>query len=273
MTDKRPIATAFGPHRLAGWSWDGDAARDLVLFHAGVCDSRSWDRVAPELTDLGSVWAYDRPGYGVTPTIDPRPNHVEVAAAFLSANLRRPAWLVASSMGGAVALDVAVARPDLVAGLVLLAPAVTGGPELDVTPEERELDQRASAALSAGDPDEANRFEIWYWLDGPAQAEGRVGGATRVLALEMNRELVGTGAESGFDETVDAWAHAPELRMPVTVAVGEYEESAIRTAGRALAGRIPGGRYVELAGTAHLPYLDSPDQVIEVVRAAVTASP
>ena len=38
------------------------------------------------------------------------------------------AWLVGSSAGGRVAVDAALAYPERVAGLVLLAPAISGEP-------------------------------------------------------------------------------------------------------------------------------------------------
>jgi pimeloyl-ACP methyl ester carboxylesterase len=261
---------------LAGHRWDGAPTRSIVLLHAGVCDSRSWHLVAPELTDLATVWAYDRPGAGDTPPTPGIRDHVGDAIAFLDANVRGPAWLVAGSMGGAVALDVALSHPDRIAGLVLIGSAVTGSPETAATESEQRLIDRIDEAVQTGDLDEANRFEVWYWLDGPAQAEARVSGTQRVLALEMNRSILEAGrtagGESGFDESIDAWHRLAEISCPVTIAVGDYDESGVIASAHHLSNAISGARFTALAETAHLPYLDSPEQVVATIRTALLSA-
>lgn len=58
--------------------------------------------------------------------------HVDDLLAVLDAvSPDAPAWLVGSSMGGEVALDAALEAPERIAGLVLLAPAISGDPEPD----------------------------------------------------------------------------------------------------------------------------------------------
>jgi pimeloyl-ACP methyl ester carboxylesterase len=272
MSEKRNADTGVAGLTMAGWQWDGNPDRAVLLLHAGVCDSRSWSEVAVELTDLAVVTAYDRPGFGDTPSGGVR-DHVADAVAVLRAHADRPAWLVGSSLGGAVALDVALSAPELVAGLVLIAPAVTGSPEPERAEAEHRLRELLGAAEEAGDLDEVNRFETWYWLDGPTQPEGRVTGPARVLALEMNRTILDNadqqGGEGDFDESVDAWSRLGEIAVPTTVAVGEFDQRPALSTARHLQSAIPGARYVELTGTAHLPYLDAPDQVVSLIRTAI----
>ncbi|MGH3625860.1 MAG: alpha/beta fold hydrolase, partial [Sciscionella sp.] len=159
--------------------------------------------------------------------------------------------------------------PERIAGLVLLAPAITGAPESVLCAHERRLGELIDNATAAGDLDEANRYETWFWLDGPGQPEGRVSGAARELALEMNRTILGHGDEDEFDESVDAWNRLGELALPVTVAVGEHDASFIVQRARQLTAGIVGATYGELSGTAHLPYLDQPELVVRTVRTAL----
>jgi pimeloyl-ACP methyl ester carboxylesterase len=72
----------------------------------------------------------------------------------------------------AVALDFALSHADRVAGMVLLAPAVSGaiGPE-QADPDTERLSDLVDAADAAGDPAEVNRPEAWPWLHGPAGPE------------------------------------------------------------------------------------------------------
>ncbi|MCB0877127.1 MAG: alpha/beta fold hydrolase, partial [Solirubrobacterales bacterium] len=108
----------------------------IVLLHAGVADSRAWTAVAADLAGRGfDVAAYDRRGFGGTPAAG-TPDHVADLGAVITGLDRGPAWLAGNSQGGRIALDLALAEPDLVAGLVLIAPAVSGSPD----PGEDELD-------------------------------------------------------------------------------------------------------------------------------------
>src|SRR5215208_8392947 len=98
-----------------------------------ICDRRSWREVGALLAAAGrDVVAYDRRGFGEVPQPDAPFRHVDDLLAVLDAiSPDAPAWLVGSSMGGGVALDAALEAPERVAGLVLVAPAVSGDPELD----------------------------------------------------------------------------------------------------------------------------------------------
>jgi pimeloyl-ACP methyl ester carboxylesterase len=109
--------------------WPGDGS-PVVLLHAGVCDRRCWRDVGERLG--GDVVAYDRRGFGEVPPADRPFRHVDDLLAVIDAlSPDAPAWLVGSSMGGGVALDAALEAPERVAGLVLLAPAVSGDPAPD----------------------------------------------------------------------------------------------------------------------------------------------
>jgi len=272
VTDAIRADVASAGITLAGYRWEGAPARTVVLLHAGVCDSRSWQRVAPALTDLAGVWAYDRPGFGGTPPTADSRDHVADAVAFLDANVTGPAWLVGSSAGGAVALDVALVRPDKVAGLVLLAPAISGAPDPALNMREQQLGGLIDRATQAGDLVEANRYEVWFWLDGPEQPEGRVGGPARLLALDINRTILTHGAGGVFDDSVDAWNRLDELTIPVTVAVGDYDATFVGGQARQLAAGVTGATFVDLHNSAHLPYLDLPEQVIGIVQAVLRGS-
>lgn len=143
------------------------------------------------------VVAYDRRGFGDVPPADETFRHVDDLRAVLDVvSPNAPAWLVGSSMGGEVALDAALQAPGRVAGLVLLAPAVSGDPEPD---EEAYiaatggLAEGIDAAWTAGELETCNRLEVRLWLDGPAGPEGRVSGPPEELALDMNCIVIANG--------------------------------------------------------------------------------
>lgn len=118
----------------------------------------------------------------------------------------------------------------------------------------------------AGDLDEVNRLETWLWLDGPAQAEGRVGGPTRTLAEEMNAIVLADDVpEEAGASGVDAWNRLDGVPLPVTVACGDLDVPFLVERSRELACRLPNARHRVLGGVAHLPQLEQPGAVAELV--------
>jgi pimeloyl-ACP methyl ester carboxylesterase len=255
-----------GPVTLVGEQWEGDGPA-VVLLHAGVADRRVWHDVAPRLD--GPVVAYDRRGFGETPASSEPFTHVEDLLAVTDATVDGPAWLVGNSQGGRIALDTALTAPERVAGLVLISPAVSGAPEEgELEPDTARLDAALEAATGLA---EVLRLETWLWLDGPAGPEGRVGGAARELALDMNRRILANeGSEGAGGSDVDAWSRLEEIAVPVTVAWGELDVPLLVEQCRTIAQRIPRARSHELAGVAHLPSLERPDEVVALIRAGTS---
>jgi pimeloyl-ACP methyl ester carboxylesterase len=106
--------------------------------------------------------------------------------------------------------------------------------------------------------------------NGPAQREGRVGGQARALALDMNAIILrDEGREDEGGSGMDAWHHLAEIGVPVTVACGGFDVPFIISRSRELAGLMPRGRYRELPGMAHQPYLEDPGQVADLLLDAL----
>lgn len=253
------------------WASPGPA---VVLLHAGVADRRSWHATADLLAGLGTVVAYDRRGFGESPPSRTSYRHLDDLITVLDQLSEEPAWLVGSSAGGLVALDAAVAHGDRVAGLVLLAPAVSGAPQPDgLDPDTQRLSDLLDAAVGAGNLDEVNRLETWLWLDGPAGPEGRVSGPARELALAMNAIVLHNGVpEQAGGSGLDAWQHLEQLPVPTTVAWGDLDVPFLVEQFEQLTNRLPRAPGQVLPGTAHLPYLEHPELVADVIRQAVAAT-
>jgi pimeloyl-ACP methyl ester carboxylesterase len=257
---------------LAGERWAGGAPL-VVLLHEGVSDRRGWRQVAGRLAPRVTVVAYDRRGYGESPVSTAPFTHAGDLLAVLDHERAGRAWLVGASVGGGLALDTALLAPDRVAGLVLLGTAVSGAPEPVLDPGTRRLEHLLDAATAAGDLQEVNRLETWLWLDGPSEPEGRVGGAARELALDMNAIILRNGdPEHEGRSGVDAWGRLDEVQVPVTLACGGLDVPALIARSRELASRLPRARYQELPGMAHEPYLEDPALVADLVLGALAGT-
>jgi pimeloyl-ACP methyl ester carboxylesterase len=102
------------------------AGAPIALLH-GVGASRVvWSHVTPLLSDERTVLAPDLPGFGESDPAGPGFD-LETVALALAAPLAElagaPFDLLGNSLGGAVALQLAASRPELVRRLVLSAPA------------------------------------------------------------------------------------------------------------------------------------------------------
>lgn len=248
-----------------------------MFLHAGVADQRAWSDVAEALGgDELDLVAYDRRGYGDSEAAtDPTSfTHVGDLVNVLDAFGLERVLLVGNSMGGALALDTALLHPERVAGIVLIGAAVSGMTDED-TPFDWQLDEASAPLIEVADGDDSTDDQkiaalAHLWLDGPAAPEGRVGGSARHLFETMNRRILDVAApDSAGDAGVDAWTRLAEVSVPVLCTWGSldlpcdvpfYEETA-RRLGQG-SGRI-------LPGTAHLPGLEQPDVVADLVREAL----
>lgn len=237
-----------------------------------MADRRCWHRLTGEIGGTHRPIAYDRRGFGTTTYEPERYSHVDDAVAVLDAAGVGAAVVVGNSMGGRVALELALAHPGRVAALVLIAPTVRGAPyDLPLPPAVIRLEDAIDAAEEAGDLEQINKLEAHVWLDGPEQPEGRVSGAARALFLDMNRIALAApdpGPEIEAEAAgPTAWERLGEVAAPAIVAVGEYDMPDTRQVAEGTAARLPGGRFVDLPGVAHLPQLEGSD----VLRCEVAA--
>jgi len=98
----------------------------VLAFHGLTGHGKRWQTLATHYLADVTVVAPDLIGHGRSSwdapwTIDA---NVAALAALLDADGGRPVVAVGHSFGGAIALNLAAARPDLVAALVLLDPAI-----------------------------------------------------------------------------------------------------------------------------------------------------
>lgn len=225
--------------------------------------------------DGADVVSYDRRGFGETPGSSTSFDHADDLLSVLEQSAAGPAWLIGNSQGGRIALDLALSHPKRVAGMVLIAPAVSGEPDTgddDLDVDTRRLDAAIGAAEESGYLEEVARLEVRLWLDGPAGPEGRVSGDARALALAMNSVALRAISPAEQPEERDTWDHLEAIDVPTTLAWGELDIPVIIDLCRTLAKRLPDVRgAIEIPAVAHLPSLEVPDAVARLITDAVAA--
>ena len=101
-----------------------------VYLHGLGGSSLNWTDLMEDLRAEVDGWAVDLGGFGHSPPPrngDMSPaGHAACVIEFIENELQAPVHLFGNSLGGAVALQVAARRPDLVRSLTLISPALPG---------------------------------------------------------------------------------------------------------------------------------------------------
>jgi pimeloyl-ACP methyl ester carboxylesterase len=242
-----------------------------VLIHGSLVDRTSWDPVRTRLAQSLSVLAYDRRGHGES-TGALRPHPVRDDAIDLAQLLQAidfyPVHLIAHSYGGAVALRLAVDRPEMVRSLVLHEPPFIGLLEEDpaTAPEAERLwagTTAIQALFDAGRPTEAAREIV------------------NAFSVEEGAwERLPPGARSSLIRHIDRWAEElrdPEathvdravladLLIPALVTTGERSPPFVGRIASRLTDCLRNGTLRTLPGAGHAPHLSDPDQFIATVH-------
>ncbi|QNJ95136.1 alpha/beta hydrolase [Mycolicibacterium fluoranthenivorans] len=161
-------------HVLHTYRYGPDKPVQVLAIHGLTGHGRRWEKLATAHLPDVSILAPDLIGHGRSSWAAPWTIEANVAALadVLDAEASGPVLVAGHSFGGAVALTLAATRPDLVAGLVLLDPAVAldGGWMRDIadamlsSPDYPDRDEARADKLSgswgevaAADPAELER--------------------------------------------------------------------------------------------------------------------
>lgn len=229
--------------RLAPWGEAG--LPPVVMVHGLVVSGAYFRPVARELDRRYRLFVPDLPGYGHSGgrRILTLPQLADRLATWMDVHGLGASVLVGNSMGCQVLTLLAIARPDLVAGLVLVAPtmdpAVQGSIQL-----------MARGALDV--PRE--RQSLWtIWLPDLLRAGPR-------LALAM----------LGHSIADDQLARLPHVRPPALVVGGERDPIVPASWVREMAARMPRARALVLPGSPHAMNYSSPRDLARAIDTAVT---
>lgn len=255
------ITPPTGRARLRIYATPDTGTLPVVFLHAAVCDSRMWHHEFAGLGKTRRVVAYDRRGFGRTPSVgEPWSNADDLIAVLDTLKIDR-AILVGCSQGGRITLDAGIAHPDRVAAMVAVCGAIGGAPWSPTTdPTLLALEKEYEAIEEKGDVEARIRIAARYWLDGPLAEEGRVQGPVRQLFHDMMARSLVAPEKGGLMATPDtAWAALPDVKMPVMTVWGPLDEPTVTQWMKLVKDRVPGAVGFEVPGTAHLPNLERPD--------------
>jgi 3-oxoadipate enol-lactonase / 4-carboxymuconolactone decarboxylase len=256
-----PFATRDGVRLY--WRADGAAGLPaIVLLHSLGAELAQWDAVAAALAPRHRVVRLDLRGHGASDAPAGDYRLAELAAdviAVLDAAGAARATVVGLSLGGMVAMELALAAPARVAALVLACTSASLPPA--------DWDARVSAVRAGGVAAVAAAV-----VERSFPAAFRARRPAAVEAFRAALPLVDRQGYAGCCAAIRDMALLDRLgaiAAPTTVVVGDADVATPAAGhGDRLVAAIPGARLVRLP-TGHLPALEAPDRLAAAIEGAI----
>ena len=199
------------------------SAPTVLLLHGLTDSADGWADALARWGEDYAIVAVDQRGHGTSPRFTPEQREAHPGEVMVDDALRvveqldRPV-VIGHSLGGAVALDVGVRRPDLVRGLVLEDPAPVG-PDEPVHNASRGAEYLAGlqASRDAADDEELYRLRKETHPDWPEAELLPTGKAEQ----QMDTEYLENGEWKPLTPGPELFA---QVRVPTLVVSGDRED-------------------------------------------------
>jgi pimeloyl-ACP methyl ester carboxylesterase len=264
----------------------GDAGPPVVFVHGLFGQGKNWTTVAKGLADRHRVTLLDLPNHGHSPWTD-RVDYVDMARLVADEleQLDEPATLVGHSMGGKVAMQLALRRPELLRALVVVDVAPTAYPEsggrTDDPDEEASPFGAYIAAMRAVDLDQLKTRE-----DAEAALRGVV--PSRMVRSFLLQSLVreGLGTAGGWRWRLNLEALARDLGHlrgfpepppgatfdgPVLWVAGANSTYVLPEDRARMDELFPATRLVRIKNAGHWVHSEQPEVFLETLRRFLAA--
>jgi len=225
-----------------------------VLIHALGLDWRMWEPIVADLATRRRVFAYDIRSHGAaagSPTPFTMADTAADLVGVLDALELERAHVVGLSLGGGIAQTAAVAHPERVESLALLA--TTYYPFVA-------FEDRARSGETEGIEAQVD-VTLTRWFTPGALAENGPGVRYARERIRADRADDWAASWRAF-KGLDVEDRLGSLDMPALVLAGELDASTTPDIMSGIAERIPGASFEVLPGTPHMQTLEQPGRVV-----------
>ncbi|MEO8107521.1 MAG: alpha/beta fold hydrolase [Actinomycetes bacterium] len=288
---------SLGDRTLFVRTSSAESRRDVapaLMVHGLGGQATNWTDLMAELVDDVEGWAPDLPGFGWSPPPPDRDYSLTADVEVLSTMVERlhadrgeRIHLFGNSMGGAIAVLLAAARPDLIATLTLISPAMPdlrprrgtlGVPVVALpgigrqlvgrmarVPAERQV--QGMVALNYGD---ATAFTQTRRDEAVSEVQRRgalphAGDALSGAARGLLRSFIDPGPAG-------LWGSASQIRCPTLVIYGGRDRLVDPRRSRRVARHMTHAQIITLPGAGHVAQMEDPALVARFVRPLLSAA-
>jgi pimeloyl-ACP methyl ester carboxylesterase len=234
----------------------------VVLLHGWINSWAVWRETMVHLAERCPfrVYALDFWGFGDSAKERTPPfrisSYVSMVEQFLELMGIQRAPVIGHSMGGTVALSLALTRPDRVSKVAVVGSPIAGS---SLHPLLKAGSVRSIASALFRIP-AALRFVVWLVLAGDSQC----------IQHMIFRDVSRANAESFFRSIGDLWRtdlcpHLGEIRAPALGVFGVHDNIVCPDQAELLSAHVPHAEIAMMAGSRHFPMLDEPEQFREVL--------
>lgn len=237
----------------------------IVFVHGLNVNCSMWDAQFAEFARDHRVIRFDMRGFGKTDmTEEPFTNYGDMVALFDHLGVDK-AVIVGLSFGGYSSLEFALAHPERVRGMVLLASGLFGRPMSEA--RKRALEEMNEVKLTR-DLDKIIELNVNQWLNGPGQPADRTSPVVqehfkRMLRHTFTKEQV-NNVPTFLDPPVKDRLH--ELNVPTLAIAGELDFPDYAEIARLLAEHNRQAKALILPNVAHMINMEAPHKVNALIR-------
>jgi 3-oxoadipate enol-lactonase len=238
-------------------------AQPIVFINSLGTDLRIWDDLARPLTQRYRVIRYDKRGHGLsqlrTGSASIADFATDLAALLDRLELKSPT-IVGLSIGGLIAQELFRLRPDLVKSLVLCDTAPRIGTQESWSARLSAVEAGGIEAIADG------VMALWFSKDYHRTSPDAVAGwRAMVTRTPIEGYLMACRAIRDADLT----EQASRISVSTLCVVGDEDGSTPVSLVRDLSTRIPGAKFEVIGGAGHLPCIERPDALRELIESHV----
>jgi pimeloyl-ACP methyl ester carboxylesterase len=244
----------------------------ILLIHPSGATASTWGAAIADLARIGRVIAYDRRGYARSGGDPARVAsvHTADAAALLECLRTPPAVVVGTSAGAAIAVDLAVRRPDLVRAAVAHEFPWRFTRHLPAASQVAALARIGSLVLRGrrSEAAEALLRSAYTYRDG-----GSAWDAFPEEWRQVARENA-AAALADFRNSIGCYPSAADLatlEVPVVCSYGARSPDSMVRLVRSLASAIPGATTQRVEGAGHAAPFDATGNFVQLIAAVIAS--
>ena len=231
--------------------------KPLLLLHSGIADRRMWAGQCSEFSGHFQVIMPDFRGYGKSSAPEESLRHYEDIHGLIQYLGFTSVNIAGCSLGGKTAIEMAIAYPETVSCLVLIAPGMFGYEYRDK--ETLAKDAILEGLIASGRREEVADMLVDIWVVGLKRDRGTVDAAARALVREMILDNYASVTDK-FPETppgFDVMSRLVEIRVPTLVMIGDSDLPDMQAISQLITDRIHGAKRQLIPNAAHLPNLEN----------------